>query len=128
MLILRVRQTGPLQRYAIEQRIRQCSGDILKAEEGSLYPALQRMFVEGWAVGNWGQSETGRRVRFYKVTREGLKQLFVIMVLLVLISACANLGTMLLARGLSRQPIVERAVSPLSKGQYGIDPGGTPGG
>jgi PadR family transcriptional regulator, regulatory protein PadR len=75
MLILRVLRSGPLHGYAIAQRIRQLSDDILEAEEGSLYPALQRIQVEGWATTAWGESETGRRVRFYKLTPAGLKQL-----------------------------------------------------
>ncbi|HSP69404.1 MAG TPA: PadR family transcriptional regulator [Bryobacteraceae bacterium] len=75
MLILRVLQTGPLHGYAIAQRIRQLSGEVLEAEEGSLYPALQRMLLEGWVTGEWGVSETRRRVRFYSLTKDGLKQL-----------------------------------------------------
>jgi transcriptional regulator len=75
MLILRVLQSGPLHGYAIAQRIRQLSGDVLEAEEGSLYPALQRILVERWVSATWGTSETGRRVRFYKLTAEGVKQL-----------------------------------------------------
>lgn len=75
MLVLRVLQSGPLHGYAIAQRIRLLSGDVLDAEEGSLYPALQRILMEGWASANWGKSETGRRVRFYRLTPEGAKQL-----------------------------------------------------
>ena len=75
MLILRVLQTGPLHGYAIAQRIHQLSGEVLDAEEGSLYPALQRMLMEGWVTGEWGVSETKRRVRFYSLTKDGLKQL-----------------------------------------------------
>ena len=75
MLILRVLQAGSLHGYAIAQRIRQLSGDVLEAEEGSLYPALQRILIEGWVTSEWGTSETGRRVRFYKLTAEGVKQL-----------------------------------------------------
>ena len=75
MLILRVLQNGPLHGYAIAQRIHQLSGEVLEAEEGSLYPALQRLLMEGWVVGEWGVSETKRRVRFYDLTKEGLKQL-----------------------------------------------------
>jgi PadR family transcriptional regulator len=75
MLILRVLQSGPLHGYAIAQRIRQLSGDVLEAEEGSLYPALQRILLERWVSAAWGMSETGRRVRFYKLTPEGVKQL-----------------------------------------------------
>src|SRR6266480_4580984 len=75
MLILRVLQTGPLHGYAIAQRIHQLSGEVLEAEEGSLYPALQRILMEGWATGEWGVSETKRRVRFYSLTKDGVKQL-----------------------------------------------------
>jgi transcriptional regulator len=75
MLVLRVLQSGPLHGYAIAQRIRQLSGEVLEAEEGSLYPALQRILMEGWAAAHWGQSETGRRVRFYRLTAAGVKQL-----------------------------------------------------
>jgi PadR family transcriptional regulator, regulatory protein PadR len=75
MLVLRVLQSGPLHGYAIAQRIRQLSGDVLEAEEGSLYPALQRILLEGWVDAQWGTSETGRRVRFYKLTRDGVAQL-----------------------------------------------------
>ena len=65
----------PLHGYAIAQRIRQLSGDVLDAEEGSLYPALQRILMEGWAAAEWGISESGRRVRFYRLTPDGAKQL-----------------------------------------------------
>ena len=75
MLILRVLQNGPLHGYAIAHQIHQLSGEILEAEEGSLYPALQRMLMEGWVTGEWGISETKRRVRFYSLTKDGLKQL-----------------------------------------------------
>jgi transcriptional regulator len=74
LLVLRVLEGGPLHGYAIAQRIRQLSGEVLEAEEGSLYPALQRMLVEGWVTAAWGVSETNRRVRFYTLTREGRKQ------------------------------------------------------
>jgi PadR family transcriptional regulator PadR len=75
LLILRVLQRGPLHGYAIAQRIGQLSGDVLAAEEGSLYPALQRILVEGWVAAEWGVSESGRRVRFYKLTADGKAQL-----------------------------------------------------
>ena len=75
MLILRVLRSGPLHGYAIAQRIRQLSGEVLEAEEGSLYPALQRILIEGWVTAEWGTSETGRRVRFYRLTRTGSNQL-----------------------------------------------------
>src|SRR5579864_891448 len=75
MLILRVLRSGPLHGYAIAQRIRQLSDDVLEAEEGSLYPALQRILIEGWVAADWGTSETGRRVRFYKLRPDGAKRL-----------------------------------------------------
>jgi PadR family transcriptional regulator PadR len=75
MLILRVLQGGPLHGYAIAQRIRELSEDVLEAEEGSLYPALQRILMEGWVAAEWGTSDTGRRVRFYRLTPDGAKQL-----------------------------------------------------
>jgi PadR family transcriptional regulator PadR len=75
LLILRVLRRGPLHGYAIAQRIRQLSDEVLGAEEGSLYPALQRILVEGWVKAKWGTSESGRRVRFYEMTPKGVKQL-----------------------------------------------------
>jgi PadR family transcriptional regulator, regulatory protein PadR len=75
MLVLRVLQSGPLHGYAIAQRIRHLSNAVLEAEEGSLYPTLQRMLMEGWVRGEWGISETKRRVRFYTLTRQGKQQL-----------------------------------------------------
>ena len=75
MLVLRVLQHGPLHGYAVAQRIHQLSSDALQVEEGSLYPALQRILVKGWAKAEWGVSETNRRVRFYRLTPAGRKQL-----------------------------------------------------
>ncbi len=75
MLVLRVLRSGPLHGYAIAQRIGVLSDSVLAAEEGSLYPTLQRMLLEGWVTSEPGVSETGRRVRFYTLTRDGLKQL-----------------------------------------------------
>ena len=75
MLVLRVLQRGPLHGYAIAQRIRALSDSVLEAEEGSLYPTLQRMLLEGWVSAKPGVSETGRKVRFYWLTRAGEKQL-----------------------------------------------------
>lgn len=71
MLVLRVLQAGPLHGYAIAQRIHALSKDVLQVEEGSLYPALQRILVKGWAKADWGTSETSRRVRFYRLTPSG---------------------------------------------------------
>lgn len=75
MLVLRVLRTGPLHGYAIAQRIRELSDSVLEAEEGSLYPTLQRLLLEGWLRAEWGTSETNRRVRLYELTPEGHKQL-----------------------------------------------------
>ena len=75
MLVLRVLQTQPLHGYAIAQRIRQLSGDELTVEEGSLYPALQKLLLNGWVKASWVVSETGRQVREYSLTPAGRKQL-----------------------------------------------------
>ena len=75
MLILRVLQPGALHGYAIAQRIHQLSDELLQVEEGSLYPALQRMLLKGWVRAEWGVSETNRKVRFYRLTAAGRKQL-----------------------------------------------------
>ena len=75
MLVLRVLQAGHLHGYAIAQRIRTLSSDVLQIEEGSLYPALQKMLLKGWVSSEWGVSETGRRVRFYRLTAFGRNQL-----------------------------------------------------
>jgi PadR family transcriptional regulator, regulatory protein PadR len=75
LLVLRVLQSGPLHGYAIAQRISQVSSDVLQVEEGSLYPALQKMLMKGWVHSEWGLSETKRRVRSYRLTPAGRKQL-----------------------------------------------------
>jgi transcriptional regulator len=75
LLILRVLRREPLHGYAIAQRIRRLSDAVLEAEEGSLYPALQRLLLEGWVRAEWGKSETNRRVRFYELTAKGQEQL-----------------------------------------------------
>jgi PadR family transcriptional regulator len=75
MLVLRVLQSGPMHGYAIAQRIHVLSNDELQIEEGSLYPALQRILVKGWAKAEWGISETHRRVRFYRLTPAGKRRL-----------------------------------------------------
>ena len=61
--------------YGIAEHIQEGSANILQVEEGSLYPALQRMLVKGWVVAEWGSSENNRRARFYKLTPTGRKQL-----------------------------------------------------
>ncbi len=75
MLILRVLHSGPLHGYAIAQRIHVLSSEVLDVEEGSLYPALQKILLKGWASAEWGISETNRKVRFYRLTPAGQKQL-----------------------------------------------------
>jgi PadR family transcriptional regulator, regulatory protein PadR len=75
MLILRSLARGPLHGYAIARRIKDASQNGLEIEDGSLYPALNRMLVKGWVSAEWGISENNRRARFYSLTREGRKQL-----------------------------------------------------
>jgi transcriptional regulator, Acidobacterial, PadR-family len=75
MLILRVLRAGPLHGYAIAQKIHLLSKEVLEVEEGSLYPALQKILLKGWASAEWGISETNRKVRFYRLTAVGRKQL-----------------------------------------------------
>jgi len=75
LLVLRTLARGPLHGYAIARRIKDSSEDALEIEEGSLYPALNRMLVKGWLTAEWGISENNRKARFYKLTPEGRKQL-----------------------------------------------------
>lgn len=75
LLILRVLRSGPLHGYAVAQRIHTLSSDALHVEEGALYPALQKILLKGWATAEWGISETNRKVRFYRLTPAGRKQL-----------------------------------------------------
>lgn len=75
LLILRTLAAGPLHGYAIARRIKECSADVLDVEEGSLYPALNRMLLKGWLRAEWGTSETNRKARFYRLTRGGRQQL-----------------------------------------------------
>lgn len=75
MLILRSLSRGPLHGYAIARRIHDVSESGLQIEDGSLYPALNRMLVKGWVTAEWGISENNRRARFYSLTPEGRKQL-----------------------------------------------------
>jgi len=75
MLILKTLAGGPMHGYGIARRIRQRSAEVLEVEEGSLYPALNRMLVKGWLKAEWGTSDTGRRARFYRLTNDGRKQL-----------------------------------------------------
>jgi len=75
LLILRTLRAGPLHGYAIAKRIRDASEQGLEIEDGSLYPALNRMLVKGWLAAEWGTSENNRKARFYRLTSDGRKQL-----------------------------------------------------
>jgi PadR family transcriptional regulator, regulatory protein PadR len=75
LLILRTLQTGPQHGWAISERIQQISQDVLRVNQGSLYPALHRLEHQGWIAAEWGISEQGRRARFYRLTAAGRKQL-----------------------------------------------------
>src|SRR5258706_15108872 len=75
LLVLRTLRAGPLHGYAIARRIKDASKEDLQIEDGSLYPALNRMLVKGWLAAEWGISENNRKARFYRLTAEGRKQL-----------------------------------------------------
>ncbi|HKX27460.1 MAG TPA: PadR family transcriptional regulator [Blastocatellia bacterium] len=75
MLILKALSLGPMHGYGVGQRIMQMAEDLLRVEEGSLYPALYRLEERTWIESEWGTSENNRRARFYRLTRLGRKQL-----------------------------------------------------
>ena len=75
LLILKTLSIGPLHGYAIAQHIHRLSNEALRVEEGSLYPALQRMQVKGWLASETKRSPTGRQARYYRITAVGRKQL-----------------------------------------------------
>jgi PadR family transcriptional regulator len=75
MLILKTLSCGPLHGYAIAQRIQRISDDVLEVEEGSLYPALQRILLKGWVTAEWVPAGPKRRARVYRLTPVGRKQL-----------------------------------------------------
>lgn len=75
MLVLKALEDGPLHGYAVAVRLERLSNDVLTVEEGSLYPALYRMESRGWLSSEWSVTDTGRRARFYKLTRAGRTQL-----------------------------------------------------
>jgi PadR family transcriptional regulator PadR len=75
MLVLRVLARQPMHGYAIAQCIHQLSSEELSVEEGSLYPALQKLLVKGWVKAAWRESESGRQVREYRITASGRRQL-----------------------------------------------------
>ena len=75
MLVLKVLEARPLHGYAIAVRLERMSRDVLRVEEGSLYPALYRMEGRGWVEAEWGTSELGRRAKLYRLTDKGRRQL-----------------------------------------------------
>jgi transcriptional regulator len=75
LLIMRTIALGPMHGWAIAQRIQQISDDLLRVQQGSLYPALHRLEHQGWIAAEWGASENNRRARFYSLTRAGRRQL-----------------------------------------------------
>lgn len=77
MLILKTVTRGPVHGYGIARHLEQTSADILQVGESSLYPALQRLLVNGWVTAAWGETDLGRRARFYRITPAGRKRLAV---------------------------------------------------
>ena len=77
LLIMRTIALEPMHGWAIAQRIQQISDDLLRVQQGSLYPALHRLEHQGWITADWGASENNRRARFYSLTKAGRKQLAV---------------------------------------------------
>ncbi len=75
LLIMRTIALAPMHGWAIAQRIQQVSDDLLRVQQGSLYPALHRLEHQGWITAEWGTSEHNRRARFYSLTKAGRKQL-----------------------------------------------------
>ncbi len=75
MLILRTVAPGPMHGWGISQRIQQVSEDVLRVNQGSLYPALHRLEEQGWISAEWGASENGRRAKFYSLTKSGRRRL-----------------------------------------------------
>jgi transcriptional regulator len=75
MLVLKVLDDGPMHGYAIAMRLQQLSRDVLQVEEGSLYPALQRLQLQGWIASEWGHSVNNRKARYYRLTPAGRRQL-----------------------------------------------------
>jgi transcriptional regulator len=75
MLVLTVLARGQQHGFEIAEGIEQASADVLRVEEGSLYPALQRMLIKGWITGEWGRTKQNRRARYYRLTSTGRRQL-----------------------------------------------------
>jgi transcriptional regulator len=77
LLILKTLARGPLHGYAVAQRLKDLSDEVLQVGESSLYPALQRLLLKGWVKAEWGASENNRRARYYTLTATGRKQMAV---------------------------------------------------
>ena len=75
MLVLKTLSAGPMHGYGIAAQIKRLSNDVLQVDEGSLYPALQRMRQRGWLTAEWGQTPNNQRARYYTLTRLGRQQL-----------------------------------------------------
>jgi PadR family transcriptional regulator, regulatory protein PadR len=75
LLLLKILALEPLNGFAISQRLKQVSGDVLQVSDGSLYPALHKLENEGWITAEWKATENNRRAKFYSLTRAGRKQL-----------------------------------------------------
>lgn len=75
MLVLHTLTVQPMHGYAIARHIEQRSGEVFAVEQGSLYPALERLQRQGWVTSSWGESPTGRRARYYTITASGRRQL-----------------------------------------------------
>src|SRR6058998_4360180 len=75
MLLLKILALEPMNGWAVSQRLKQVSGDVLQVSDGSLYPALHKLEQEGWITAEWKASENNRRAKFYSLTRLGRKQL-----------------------------------------------------
>src|SRR6185369_7229496 len=75
LLLLKILALEPLNGWAISQRLKQVSGEVLQVSDGSLYPALHKLEQQGWITAEWKQSENNRRAKFYSLTRLGRKQL-----------------------------------------------------
>ena len=75
MILRTLARSQPLHGFEIAESIEQVSGEVFRVEEGSLYPALQRMLLKGWLRGDWGKTEENRRARYYRLTAAGRKQL-----------------------------------------------------
>jgi len=75
LLLMKILALGPMHGWAISQRLKQVSGDVLQVSDGSLYPSLHKLEQEGWITAEWKTSELGRRAKFYSLTRVGRKAL-----------------------------------------------------